>query len=442
MTYYPDFAQLLDEYLVLRDRSGAWLAQRLGVNPATVSRWRSGNSRPNSPELVEQIADVLHIVGTPRRQLLYNAGYSILQASETTSSIESEADAGRPAEDLYATPAQFWQTYPTTYRQDEMNVLAQWLRIGASGLILGLAGSGVSSLLRYLAYRPQTLASYVGVQKTVIPVWIEVQPATEATPVTIYRTLLQGILETANLTPRYFAPSLLENCRTELQSTDSFTLQRALFAVLTHFQTLNATMILVFDRIDQLSTTSQRNIGNTLRALRDRYSEVTACFMGMRMTPNFAEQLYTLGDLGRVLSTHTCIVSGYNERDSYFSIEQWTHAAGTQPDESDIEQFLLLSGGYPTLLKAVSRWWAMQRDRPRYAEWQAILLHEIGVQLRLREIRECLSLEEHTAIKAIIAEPGTNKISPVIGERLVKIGVCRRRREGWYLAGTLFNGLG
>lgn len=81
MGYYPEFAKLLDQYLTDRDRSGAWLAQRLAVNPATVTRWRNGDSRPNKPEIVIQLADLLGVHGEERQRLLVAAGYGYIEAA-------------------------------------------------------------------------------------------------------------------------------------------------------------------------------------------------------------------------------------------------------------------------------------------------------------------------------------------------------------------------
>ena len=39
MAYLPEFAELISQALTRLDRSPAWLAQRLGVNASTVSRW-------------------------------------------------------------------------------------------------------------------------------------------------------------------------------------------------------------------------------------------------------------------------------------------------------------------------------------------------------------------------------------------------------------------
>ena len=79
VNYHPRFAELLDYYLTRSERSGTWLAERLAMNPSAVTRWRNGTSRPNSPELIIRIADVLGITNEEeRRQLLAAAGYAAI----------------------------------------------------------------------------------------------------------------------------------------------------------------------------------------------------------------------------------------------------------------------------------------------------------------------------------------------------------------------------
>lgn len=55
--------------LVEQNRTGKWLAEQLGKNEATVSRWCSNSAQP-SLEMLIKIADILHI--NPR--LLINGG--------------------------------------------------------------------------------------------------------------------------------------------------------------------------------------------------------------------------------------------------------------------------------------------------------------------------------------------------------------------------------
>lgn len=78
MAYQPEFAELLIQSLARLDRSSAWLAQRLGVNPSTVSRWLNQSGRPADPETVVRVADILGISGQVQ-ELLAAAGYGYVE---------------------------------------------------------------------------------------------------------------------------------------------------------------------------------------------------------------------------------------------------------------------------------------------------------------------------------------------------------------------------
>lgn len=96
MSYFPDFADLLNHYLTSRDRSASWLAQRVGVHPGTVGRWLNQGARPGSPELLAQIADVLAVYDSADRQaLLAAAGYGYQEAAATPTQ-EVELPLARP----------------------------------------------------------------------------------------------------------------------------------------------------------------------------------------------------------------------------------------------------------------------------------------------------------------------------------------------------------
>jgi transcriptional regulator with XRE-family HTH domain len=441
MSYHPEFAALLDRYLGEQERSAAWLAQRLGINPATVTRWRNGNNRPNSPDMVVRIADILGIHGDDRSRLLQAVGYGGIVHDRESSAGENEMDREDLTERFYPSASSIWLSYPTMYRQAEMATLARWSEIGASGLVLGLAGSGVSTLLRYFAHRPDVIAKQLSHHKTIVPVWIELHQAAEPAPSAIYRLCIRGILETAHRTPGNFPANLLQACHIHLNDTDLFVLQTTLFTVLAHCQDANMVLVFAFDRIDQLTSESQRYIGNSFRAIHDRFRETVTFLMGMRITPDYLDHLYALGNWGRLLSTHTCYVGNLTEQDSCFVIVRRTSVSGVQFSKPDIEQFLLLSGGYPTLLKAVVRWWLTHTPRLPRSEWYKALLQEPGIQLRLREIWRCLSPQEQAALHTLITSPGADAMPDAIGGRLAQLGICRQYPQGWHLSGTLFAGM-
>ncbi len=442
MNYYPDFAKFLDQYLSLHDRSGAWLAQRIGVNPATVSRWRNGQTRPDTPEMVIGIADILGIHGDERTRLLRSVRYGIVEQHGVLARRAGEIPQKEQAEDAYRSTPSPWSDYPATYRRAEMVRLAHWSEIGASGIVLGLAGSGVSTLLRYFANHPDRLSSYLSAsRRTIMPVWIEMQPLAEPVPATLYRLFLRGLLETAPHLPSRLPPDLRQACQAHLNNTDTFVLQTTLFAVLAHYQADQVTLVFVLDRVDQFAGNVQLTLGNPLRSLRDHFRETVTYLLGMRITPTYLDTIDALGDLGRLLSTHLCVVGSLTTQDSEFVIAKRAQAAARKPTAADIQQFLALSGGYPTLLKAVVRWWLTYTSQLPDAAWDKALLQEPGIQLRLREIGRGLSVQEQQALQAVVTSYGANAIPDAIGERLVQLGICRQHSQGWQLAGTLFAGM-
>ena len=78
MTYLPGFADLINRALTRMDRSPSWLAQRIDVNPSTVSRWLNQGARPGDPEIVVRIADVLGL-SSQVQELLSAAGFGYIQ---------------------------------------------------------------------------------------------------------------------------------------------------------------------------------------------------------------------------------------------------------------------------------------------------------------------------------------------------------------------------
>lgn len=443
MSYYPNFAELLDQYLSAQDRSGAWLAQRVGVNPATVTRWRNGQSRPDSPETVIRVADILGIYGDERVRLLHAVGYGVMELQKAPDRRTGTISEKEQSEDDDRSTYAPWLDYPATYRQAEMATLAYWSEIGASGIVLGLAGSGVSTLLRYFVNRPDRVSSYLSTnQQTILPVWIELQPVAEPTPVTLYRLLLRGILETTAHLSSQLPPDLRQACQAHLNRNDALVLQTTLFAVFAHYQAVHVTLVFVIDRVDQLVGNIELTFGNPLRALRDRFRETVTYLVGMRITPTFLDTIDALGDWGRLLSTHLCVVGSLSAQDSAFVIAKHVQTAARKPTAADIEQFLALSGGYPTLLKAVVHWWMTRTPQLPGADWGEALRQEPGIQLRLREIGRCLSVQERQALQTITTSQGTSAIPHVMGERLVQLGICRQHpHQGWQVAGTLFAGI-
>lgn len=370
-------------------------------------------------------------------------------------SVSDDADLGAESQAQLdpLNGASVWLEFSPTYRLQEMQQLAHWLDIGASGIVVGAAGSGVSNLLRYFAHRPDVIAQYRQRNNQIVPIWLDLQPMIDPVSATVYRLVLRGILEqaagvTGESEANQLPESLQQACHLQLQSTDTFALQTLLFQVLGHYRSLQIGFVFVFDRIDPLDAMVQLDVANNLRTLRDRFRDTVFYIMGMRLTPGYPSSIYALGDLGRLLLGQICTVGALTETDSYFTIQRRTAPTKRYPSEEEIDLLLTLSGGYPSLLKAVIEWWLTQQTPPPQRDWYATLLHQPGIQLWLREIWDSLPLMEQSAIATLIAaqkghaQPSaTISLAIEMGNRLTELGLCRRHAQEWQLRGWLLAGM-
>ncbi|MCB0121038.1 MAG: helix-turn-helix transcriptional regulator [Caldilineaceae bacterium] len=440
MSNYSVFANLLDEYLTRRERSGAWLAQRLHINPATVSRWRNGDSRPGSPEVVVQMADLLQISAHDCAQMLAAIGYAA--APMPTPNRSGEYPVGlTPVARGQSSPTAIWQHYPPDYCYREMRTIAHWIDIGASGIVLGLPGSGVSTLLRYLSHRSEVLSDYLVGHKLVVPIWLELQPMAEPVPTTIYRLFLRGLLTQSAQLPTVITADLRHSCQSALRDTDLFVLQTWLFTLIEHFQRAQITLLFAFDRTDALPPETQMAVGTNLRLIRDQFRETVLYLMGMRRRATYFEDSNQLGELGSLLSLNLCVVRGLTEKDSLFTIGRRTALAGKTPSTQDVEHFLALTGGYPSLLKGVIQWWLTTAPPSPHQQWQPRLLREPGIQYHLREIWRALAPAERMALQTLQHHRNGQALSPEASEELARLGLLCRADDDWQFAGSLFTGL-
>lgn len=141
---YARFADHLNAQLHHLERSPAWLARRLNLNPATVTRWCGGETRPSKPETVVRIADVLGFSDSESRQrLLAAAGYGY---SPTESHPPSTRPSPTPSPETLSLPAR-----PVPYLRglqplelppslaDQFESLRQYLRERGAGTLHAIA---------------------------------------------------------------------------------------------------------------------------------------------------------------------------------------------------------------------------------------------------------------------------------------------------------------
>ncbi len=156
MAYYPEFSQLLNQFLQRQERSASWLADRLGVSPSTVGRWLNDGLRPGKPETIIQIAEIFG-AAEETHAFLVAAGYARVlpvHASNrhTVRAAESATNAVR-APELPLPATQF------IGRAAERATIIAYTRDPSVRLITILGPGGIGKTRLALAVAQQELAA-------------------------------------------------------------------------------------------------------------------------------------------------------------------------------------------------------------------------------------------------------------------------------------------
>ncbi|MFQ5576620.1 MAG: helix-turn-helix domain-containing protein [Anaerolineae bacterium] len=342
-------------------------------------------------------------------------------------------------------PKRAWVAYSPAYRAKEMKTLAGWIQAGQSGAVVGLGGAGKSNLLGFLSHRPDALHRYLPEPAgpvVVVPVDLNNLPTHNLS--VIYRVILRAFYETRE---RFDTPLRKAANRLYLDNRaaqDPFLSLSALRELLLLCHKRQTRVVLVLDRFDGDAMPA---ITNTLRGLRDSFKDSLSFIVGSRRPMAELGETAALGELREVLDTHVCWVGPMAEADARQVIAQETATASPPPSPADVTHILILTGGYPALLKAVCHWWLSTPTRPDPAAWPGVLLAGRSLQYRLAEIWDGLSPDEQFALSELQKlQPtatrktfeGLQKRHAGVLTRLVIKGICVPTGNGWRIFGTLF----
>lgn len=350
-----------------------------------------------------------------------------------------------------------WSPYAPAYRSAELRALAGWIAAGASGSVVGLIGSGRSNLLRYLCEHPTALRRHL--PETVTPpalVAVDLYDLPSHNLADLYRTILHAFYWVRER----LAPPLAEAAAglylEHRATTDAFLTQTALYELLLAFQRARVPVVLVLNRFDRFCETSTPAMVNTLRSLRDRFKETLSYIAGMREAVAYLPNPAILGDMYELFDGHICYVGALSPEDSRHMLADLLRAAPEPPDEAEIAALLRLSGGFPSLLKALGQWWMRSPQRPGPAEWPALLLADPTIQYRLERLWQGLTQEEQLALVDIscqgspngrqaerrrgetgAAPPIDQERAHAVLERLAAKGCCAQVGQRWQITGEL-----
>lgn len=340
-----------------------------------------------------------------------------------------------------------WREHAATYRAKEVQTLARWISTNASGSVIGLNGAGKSDLIGFLCYRPDVLASQLmsnAQPVTLLPLDLNGLP--ESSLSALFRVILRTFHEHKERfgadTHGFITDRYLET----RAAVDPFVSQSALRELLLHLQRRRHRIVFALDRFDAFCTMLAPEMGDALRGLRDGFKDTLSYIASMRQGLAYVADPELMGDLYRLLDTQLCYIGPMTQADTHDTVLRRMSVSEHQPTAAEHETVWRLSGGYPSLVLAVCRWWLGAEAPVPLDEWRDRLLTEPAVQNRLADIWQGLTQEEQLVLaevhkSAMLDRSGQAAVGRTHVEVLTNLsakGLCHQSDDGWRIFSELF----
>ncbi|MEZ4866682.1 MAG: helix-turn-helix domain-containing protein [Caldilineaceae bacterium] len=340
-----------------------------------------------------------------------------------------------------------WTDHTGAYRTREVQLISSWILTGASGSVIGLNGSGKSDLLGFLCHRPEVLNRYLPARAqpvTLLPMDLNNLP--EPTLAALFRVILRTFAEHQARFDGETQALITRLYQENRAATDPFLSQSALRELLIHLQQRRHRVVFALDSFDTFCHMLTPEMGDALRGLRDGFKSTLSYIASMRLGLAYLPEPEVLGDLHRLLDQHLCYVGPMNQQDTHDTIARRVQVVEQPPTPTEEEEIWQLSGGYPSLVMVICRWWLTHPNRPMLSEWQEALHKEAGVRHRLEDIWEGLTQEEQLVLAEVQksalldrrAQSAVGQRYAGVVENLVDKGLCIPDENGWRLFSLLF----
>jgi hypothetical protein len=348
-----------------------------------------------------------------------------------------------------------WAKYPATYRGRQIQILADWIKAGESGSVIGLPGAGKSNLLGFLSHRPDALQQYLSNEfGEVAFILVDLNNLPNHELATFFRVILRALYEAEQslLALDETLPASIERLYRKVEDkSDSFLSQSALREAIVLFQQRDMRLVLVLDPFDQFCQTASTQVLDNLRGLRDSFKATLSYVMGLRHEVTYIRDPEELGELYEIVDTHYCWLGAMDEADAQWVVGQVEAALDKEFAKAQTARLIEVTGGYPALLRAASLWLADCWPVPQLDEWPSLLLNEPSIQNRLQDLRSGLTGEEEAVLSVLqeawlIASPRIRQESlKQIDEKYLQVlrrleqkRLCLKTEAGWQIFSSLF----
>ena len=219
-----------------------------------------------------------------------------------------------------------WKTYPSDYREKEVQHILSAVRAGECASVVGLSGAGKSNLMGFIANRPDAFPHPNAL--------VDCNRLRENTSEGLFQLIRRALGEVTPADDEFNALDLLiENRLAEN----------------------NGKLALLLDRFEILadpSTNSRQAIASNLRALRDAH-KYQLTFVTATRRP-----LDPDSELAELFFGHTIWLGPLSESDTHWNVTRYAQRVSLDWDISIAAKMRELTWGYPSLLRAVSEAYA------------------------------------------------------------------------------------
>ncbi len=219
-----------------------------------------------------------------------------------------------------------WDTYPDSYRQQEVGVITRAVRGGESVSIVGLSGAGKSNLMGFVANRIA--------EKDTRFVLVDCNRLSTLNSAALFRLMRRALDSTQDASDEFDALDVA--------------IAQALRVV--------KRICFLFDRFDALAGVHDMTLFSNLRALRDAHKFSLSYVIATR------HMLAANNELAELIHANVIYLGALSESDARWSIQRYAERHALNWNATVEDQLIAATRGYASLLRAACE--AYQQGAP------------------------------------------------------------------------------
>ncbi|MCE7983001.1 MAG: hypothetical protein DYG89_17590 [Caldilinea sp. CFX5] len=320
--------------------------------------------------------------------------------------------------------------YQLTYRQAEIQLIADCAKQGQSLCLMGVAGVGKSNITNFLQSDPYGYkAHYFGEQADHFLFPLVDGNTWDQTPAGLWRLMLAALVGVTRDREQPSSDSKL------IQFTEE---QRAFSELKSHVdwfcQKVGDWVIFVLDDVDKLLSVGPLNMLEQLNALRSSGNRGKLSYLLFtKKLPHVLGRSHPLQGVSKfydLFSSHVYALGLYNHEDARQMLVHLNELAGKPLTTRELTQIETLAGGHARLLRLIFELW--RSNRPGEDDLVATLAQQNDIRDECRRIFQGLHEEEQAVTLRLAHGQQQEEDQPII-DHLVRRGLLTDGEAGvWF----------